>query len=149
MVNPPLRLHLREALLEPQAPDSFVSWSYFSTAFERKGYRNWGTTMVDDMTDAVDWAIGQGAAALFVAFYGAQAAGLLEVARSLGHGPRAAFFRVALPLARLKPLLDLDQFHATFLKMNASGVVFVAALNGTTFPSLGIPVSLQGCAARE
>ena len=26
------------SLLEPQAPDSFVSWSYFSTAFERKEY---------------------------------------------------------------------------------------------------------------
>lgn len=34
-------------------------------------------------------------------------------------------------MTRLKPLLDLDRFHATFLKMNASGVVFVAALNGT------------------
>jgi hypothetical protein len=26
------------SLLEPQAPDSFVSWGYFSTAFERKEY---------------------------------------------------------------------------------------------------------------
>lgn len=34
-------------------------------------------------------------------------------------------------MTRLKSLLDLDSFHATFLKMNASGVVFVAALNGT------------------
>ena len=34
----------------------------YGTAFERKGYRNWGTTMIDDMTDAVDWAIGQGIA---------------------------------------------------------------------------------------
>jgi len=32
----------------------------YGTAFERKGYRNWGTTMIDDMTDAVDWAIRQG-----------------------------------------------------------------------------------------
>jgi enoyl-CoA hydratase/carnithine racemase len=29
-------------------------------------------------------------------------------------------------------LLELDSFHATFLKMNASGTVFVAALNGST-----------------
>lgn len=34
----------------------------YGNAFERKGYRNWGTTMIDDMTDAVDWAIGQGIA---------------------------------------------------------------------------------------
>src|SRR5690606_2889736 len=34
----------------------------YGTAFERKGYRNWGTTMIDDMTDAVDWAIEQGVA---------------------------------------------------------------------------------------
>lgn len=32
----------------------------YGSAFERKGYRNWGTTMIDDMTDAVDWAIRQG-----------------------------------------------------------------------------------------
>lgn len=34
----------------------------YGSGFERKGYRNWGTTMVDDMTDAVDWAIAQGIA---------------------------------------------------------------------------------------
>ena len=34
----------------------------YGNSFERKGYRNWGTTMVDDMTDAVDWAIAQGIA---------------------------------------------------------------------------------------
>lgn len=34
-------------------------------------------------------------------------------------------------MTRLKSLLQLDSFHATFLKMNSSGVVFVAALNGT------------------
>ena len=32
---------------------------------------------------------------------------------------------------RLKALLQLDSFHATFLKMNASGTIFVAALNGS------------------
>lgn len=34
----------------------------YGNAFERKGYRNWGTTMIDDMTDAVEWAIKQGVA---------------------------------------------------------------------------------------
>lgn len=39
--------------------------------------------------------------------------------------------RTLAGMTRLRPLLQLDSFHATFLKMNASGVVFVAALNGT------------------
>src|SRR5690606_32685112 len=34
----------------------------YGNAFEREGYRNWGTTMIDDMTDAVDWAVAQGIA---------------------------------------------------------------------------------------
>src|SRR2546423_12300920 len=34
-------------------------------------------------------------------------------------------------MTRLKSLLQLDRFHATFLKMNASGTIFVAALNGS------------------
>jgi len=34
-------------------------------------------------------------------------------------------------MTRLKTLLQLDSFHATFLKMNASGTIFVAALNGS------------------
>jgi enoyl-CoA hydratase/carnithine racemase len=41
---------------------------------------------------------------------------------------------IVRPLAgmtRLKTLLQLDSFHATFLKMNASGTIFVAALNGS------------------
>src|SRR5215211_8766815 len=33
-------------------------------------------------------------------------------------------------MTRLKTLLQLDDLHATFLKMNASGTIFVAALNG-------------------
>jgi enoyl-CoA hydratase/carnithine racemase len=32
---------------------------------------------------------------------------------------------------KLKTLLQLDNLHATFLKMNASGTVFIAAINGT------------------
>lgn len=34
----------------------------YGNAFEKLGYRNWGTTMVDDMTDGVRWAIAQGIA---------------------------------------------------------------------------------------
>lgn len=34
----------------------------YGNAFESKGYRNWGTTMINDMTDAVDWVIAQGIA---------------------------------------------------------------------------------------
>jgi dipeptidyl aminopeptidase/acylaminoacyl peptidase len=32
----------------------------YGQAFERAGYRNWGTTMQDDLTDGVRWAIEQG-----------------------------------------------------------------------------------------
>ncbi|HEX5693645.1 MAG TPA: S9 family peptidase [Arenimonas sp.] len=51
----------------------------YGTAFERKGYRNWGTTMIDDMTDAVDWAIERGIAdkdrvCVYGASYGGYAA---------------------------------------------------------------------------
>jgi dipeptidyl aminopeptidase/acylaminoacyl peptidase len=34
----------------------------YGNAFERMGYRNWGTTMIDDMTDAVDHVVRQGIA---------------------------------------------------------------------------------------
>lgn len=34
----------------------------YGNKFERIGYRNWGTAMIDDMTDAVDWAVRQGIA---------------------------------------------------------------------------------------
>ena len=34
----------------------------YGNAFERMGYRNWGTTMIDDMTDAVDHLVKQGIA---------------------------------------------------------------------------------------
>jgi dipeptidyl aminopeptidase/acylaminoacyl peptidase len=51
----------------------------YGNAFESKGYRNWGTTMIDDMTDAVDWAIQEGIAdrnriCTFGASYGGYAA---------------------------------------------------------------------------
>ena len=34
----------------------------YGDEFEGAGYRNWGTTMIDDMTDAVNWVVGQGIA---------------------------------------------------------------------------------------
>ncbi|WP_411831833.1 alpha/beta hydrolase family protein [Pseudoxanthomonas mexicana] len=34
----------------------------YGNAFERKGYRNWGMSMIDDMTDAVQWAVQEGVA---------------------------------------------------------------------------------------
>ena len=49
----------------------------------------------------LNWAIGQGAAALFVAFYGAQAAGLLLMDRAMGQAPR----EVGDALARVGILL--------------------------------------------
>ena len=39
--------------------------------------------------------------------------------------------RTLAGMTRLKTLLQLDRFHATFLKMSASGTIFVAALNGS------------------
>src|SRR5437870_2275658 len=41
--------------------------------------------------------------------------------------------RTLAGMTRLKTLLELDSFHATFLKMNASGTIFIAALNGSAF----------------
>lgn len=51
----------------------------YGSAFERMGYQNWGTTMIDDMTDAVQWAVQQGIAdpdrvCTFGASYGGYAA---------------------------------------------------------------------------
>lgn len=34
----------------------------YGKTFEAKGYRNWGLTMIDDMTDAVRWAVAEGIA---------------------------------------------------------------------------------------
>ena len=44
---------------------------------------------------------------------------------------RLPIVRTLAGMTRLKTLLQLDSFHATFLKMNASGTIFVAALNGS------------------
>lgn len=39
--------------------------------------------------------------------------------------------RTLARMTRLKTLLQLDSFHATFLKMNSSGTIFIAAINGS------------------
>src|SRR6266702_7081712 len=44
---------------------------------------------------------------------------------------RVPIIRTLAGMTRLKTLLQLDSFHATFLKMNASGTISVAALNGS------------------
>lgn len=57
----------------------------YGNAFERAGYRKWGTTMQDDLTDSVRWAISQGIAdknriCIYGASYGGYAA-LMSVER--------------------------------------------------------------------
>lgn len=57
------------------------------------------------------------------------ASAVMRVARSADKA------RVLEPLARKTPLwgaVMLDRLHATFLRMNGSGVIFVAAINGST-----------------
>jgi enoyl-CoA hydratase/carnithine racemase len=44
---------------------------------------------------------------------------------------RLPIVRTLAGMTRLKTLLQLDSFHATFLKMNKSGTIFIAALNGS------------------
>jgi len=53
------------------------------------------------------------------------------VARSARLINRLPVVRTLAGMTRLKTLLQLDSFHATFLKMNASGTIFIAALNGS------------------
>lgn len=57
----------------------------YGNAFERAGYRKWGTAMQDDLTDSVKWAISQGIAdrsrvCIYGASYGGYAA-LMSVVR--------------------------------------------------------------------
>lgn len=57
----------------------------YGSKFESIGYRNWGTTMIDDMTDAVKWAVAEGIAdpdrlCTYGASYGGYAA-LMTVVR--------------------------------------------------------------------
>jgi enoyl-CoA hydratase/carnithine racemase len=53
------------------------------------------------------------------------------VARTARLINRLPVVRTLAGMTRLKTLLQLDSFHATFLKMNASGTIFIAALNGS------------------
>ena len=53
------------------------------------------------------------------------------VARTARLINRLPVVRTLAGMTRLKTLLELDSFHATFLKMNASGTIFIAALNGS------------------
>ena len=53
------------------------------------------------------------------------------VARTARLINRVPIVRTLAGMTRLKTLLQLDSFHATFLKMNASGTIFIAALNGS------------------
>ncbi|MCX4767832.1 enoyl-CoA hydratase/isomerase family protein [Streptomyces sp. NBC_01275] len=74
----------------------------------------------------VRWLQEEGAASPPVGRRGASA-----VVRTAKHVDRA---RVLEPLMRKTPMrgaLQLERLHTTFLRMNASGVVFVAALNGS------------------
>src|SRR5438105_15561396 len=51
------------------------------------------------------------------------------VARAARLINRLPIVRTLAGMTRLKTLLELDSFHATFLKMNASGTIFIAELN--------------------
>lgn len=54
---------------------------------------------------------------------------------------RVPVVRTLVGMTRLKTLLQLDGFHATFLKMQASGTIFVAALNGSAL-AVGMEMAL-------
>jgi enoyl-CoA hydratase/carnithine racemase len=74
----------------------------------------------------VRWLQAEGAAVPELSRRSASAA--LRLARGMDHA------RVLDPVVQKTPLrgvAQLDRLHATFLKMNASGVIFVAALNGS------------------
>jgi len=70
-----LLAHHGYAVLQP----NFRGSGGYGTRFEIIGYRNWATTMQDDLTDAVGWAVGQGLAdpkrvCIYGASYGGYAA---------------------------------------------------------------------------
>ncbi len=57
-----------------------------------------------------------------------------DAAPPLSHASPERAARVPEPVVRRTPLrgaVQLDRLHATFMRMNASGVIFVAALNGS------------------
>ena len=74
----------------------------------------------------VRWLQAEGAAVPELSRRGASAA--LRLARGV---ERARVPDPVLQRTPLRGVAQLDRLHATFLKMNASGVIFVAALNGS------------------
>jgi enoyl-CoA hydratase/carnithine racemase len=83
----------------------------------------------------VRWLQEGGAAVPSLGRRGASA--VVRVARSADRA------RVLEPMVRRTPLrgaVELDRLHATFLRMNGSGVIFVAALNGSARSSPGCAI---------
>ncbi|MGW7206624.1 enoyl-CoA hydratase/isomerase family protein [Streptomyces sp. NPDC054837] len=75
---------------------------------------------------AVQWLQQEGAASPTVGRRGASA-----VARVARGADRARVLKPVVDRTPMRGAAQLDRLHATFLRMNASGVVFVAALNGS------------------
>ncbi|MET7782157.1 MULTISPECIES: enoyl-CoA hydratase/isomerase family protein [Streptomyces] len=75
---------------------------------------------------AVRWLQEEGAASPTVGRRGASA-----VARVARGADRARVLEPVVSRTPLRGAVQLDRLHATFLRMNASGVIFVAALNGS------------------
>lgn len=63
------------------------------------------------------------------------------VARTARGINRVPILRSLAGMTRLKTLLQLDSLHATLLKMNASGTIFIAALNGSAL-AIGAELAL-------
>ncbi|MFD0440961.1 enoyl-CoA hydratase/isomerase family protein [Streptomyces chartreusis] len=75
---------------------------------------------------AVRWLQEEGAASPTVGRRGASAVARVVRGTGRAHVPEPVLSRTPL-----RGAVQLDRLHATFLRMNASGVVFVAALNGS------------------
>src|SRR5205823_3834173 len=74
----------------------------------------------------VRWLQEGGAAVPSVGRRGASA-----IIRVAGSADRARFLDPVVRWTPLRAAVELDRLHATFLRMNASGVIFIAALNGS------------------
>ena len=75
---------------------------------------------------AVGWLQEEGAASPRLGRRGAAA-----VVRMAKHVDRSRLLGAVMRRTPMRGALQLERLHATFLRMNASGVVFVAALNGS------------------
>jgi enoyl-CoA hydratase/carnithine racemase len=84
----------------------------------------------------VRWLQAEGAAVPDLSRRGASA--VLRLARGVD---RARVPKPVLGKTPLRGAAQLDRLHATFLRMNASGVIFVAALNGS---ALGLGAEFDG-----